>query len=171
MMRDEALQEEPSLLLLIGSGAATVPSPGLACVATTDAAVLRFSTASEAARWLAQVYDPSSLIRVSALEIDRETRMATWQSRPISLTGFEFDILAALAAGPDRTRSFRELDSLIWGDSHRTGTQRTRSMVKRLRRTLAASGTGCQVRSVRGVGFQLLVPHHTLGELLAQDCR
>lgn len=73
----------------------------------------------------------------------------------MDLTDQEFDLLLALAEAPGRTLAFRELDRRVWGDRHRRDTQRARSAVKRLRRKLV--GAGCEVRAVRGLGFQLVV--------------
>lgn len=100
------------LVVLVGSDAAAVPSSAFAGMAEiTDAVVVRFSTAANAAAWLAEVHGPASSIRVGALEIDREAPVTTWKARPVSLTALEHAVLVALAEAPEYKRTFRELNS------------------------------------------------------------
>ena len=154
MVPDE-VDSAPRLLVVVVGDARALPGSALAALTGAGAMVARFPTPDAAMEWLAQAAGPPRTVRVGGLEIDRQRRLAAWDSAPLPLTDQELDLLLALAEAPDHTLAFRELDLRVWGDRHRRDTQRIRSAVKRLRRKL--DGAGCTVRALRGVGFQLVL--------------
>ena len=88
------------------------------------------------------------------LRID-EPRHAVWlDGRPLDLTPTEWDLLAAVAAAPERVFSRYELVNRIRGYEY-AGYERTiDSHVKNLRHKLGASGADV-LETVLGVGYRL----------------
>lgn len=58
----------------------------------------------------------SVIIRISDLEIDRESRQVTRSGQPISLTRKEYDLLEALAVNEQRVLSREVIQHNVWGD-------------------------------------------------------
>ncbi len=102
---------------------------------------------------------PSSAcqLRVGALRLDPERRVATWGERVIDLPARAFDLLVALSTDPGRTWTFADLTSQVWDRTYLGDADAVISAVKRLRRLLAAAAPQVHVESVRGVGFRLRV--------------
>jgi len=78
--------------------------------------------------------------RDQRLEIDFENQRVLVDSREVTLTRKEYELLSALAAQPGRTISHTVLLERVWG--YRSGT-RTRTLdvhICRLRKKLAAAG-------------------------------
>jgi DNA-binding response OmpR family regulator len=98
----------------------------------------------------------SPRIRVGAIEIDRNARRATVNSRPVELSAKEFALLAALAKDPRRVVTKGELLRDVWGYLGAARTRTVDSHASRLRRKLAASGGPRVVDNVWGVGYRLL---------------
>jgi DNA-binding response OmpR family regulator len=66
------------------------------------------------------------ILRVGSLSVDRDARSAEVDSRPVKLTGLEFDLLATLAGEPRRTFTRVELTREVWGyDPQAAGPSRT----------------------------------------------
>jgi DNA-binding response OmpR family regulator len=102
---------------------------------------------------------PSSAgqLRVGALRLDPDRRVATWGERVIDLPARAFDLLVALSTDPGRTWTFADLTSQVWDRAYLGDADAVISAVKRLRRLLAAAAPQVHVESVRGVGFRLRV--------------
>jgi DNA-binding response OmpR family regulator len=102
---------------------------------------------------------PSSAgqIRVGALRLDPDRRVATWGERVLDLPARAFDLLVALSTDPGRTWTFADLTSQVWDRAYLGDADAVISAVKRLRRLLAAAAPQVHVESVRGVGFRLRV--------------
>jgi DNA-binding response OmpR family regulator len=96
-------------------------------------------------------------LRVGSLTIDKDTRTAQVDRRPVRLTRLEFDLLATLASDPRRTFSRGELTQLVWGvdpgDAPPTRTVDTHA--HRVRRKLEDAGAEPMVQTVHGIGFRL----------------
>ncbi len=93
-------------------------------------------------------------LRVGALEVDRQARVARLAGRRLNLSRLEFDLLSHLAAAPERVFTRDELLRAVWG-FHSPGVTRTLdSHASRLRRKLDRDG-GCWITNVRGVGYRL----------------
>ncbi|MGE0065899.1 MAG: winged helix-turn-helix domain-containing protein [Solirubrobacterales bacterium] len=89
------------------------------------------------------------------LIVDPEMRTATVSAVRVQLSPKEFQLLATLAARPDRVFSKEELLATIWGHD---GTARTRTLdshASRLRRTLKAAGADGMIINSWGVGYRL----------------
>jgi len=98
----------------------------------------------------------SPRIRVGPIEIDRNARRATVDSRPVPLSAKEFALLAALAKDPRRVVTKSELLRDVWGYLGAARTRTVDSHASRLRRKLAAHGGPRVVDNVWGVGYRLL---------------
>lgn len=94
------------------------------------------------------------------LTIDRMLRQVTWADQAIHLSPREFELLAMLAADTKRVWTFEEIVTTVWKTRYFGDTDMVFSVVKRLRRRLAAVMTDLRIVSVRGVGFRLVVPDH-----------
>lgn len=99
----------------------------------------------------------SSLVREGALTIDRRLRQVTWDGAIVAVSPREFDLLALLAGDTGRVWTFQDIMSTVWRVSYLGDADMVLSTVKRLRRRLASATQDVQVRSVRGVGFRLVV--------------
>ncbi len=103
-------------------------------------------------------------VRVGPLEIDALARQAWLGADQLRLSNKEFGLLWALASDPQRVFSRAELLRVVWGwHGESVAEARTRTLdshASRLRRKLAAGGTGFVV-NVWGVGYRLVdgVPH------------
>jgi DNA-binding response OmpR family regulator len=98
----------------------------------------------------------AALKRLGALEVDPETRTASWAGRALEMSRKEFALLDYLALDPTRVVSKQELLREVWG--YAAPSERTRTVdahACRLRRKLAAAGGGELVLNVRGVGYRL----------------
>jgi len=94
-------------------------------------------------------------IRLGELVVDRRTRRVRLAGMEIALSLKEFDLLVALAVDAGSVRTRDELMTTVW-DEHYYGSTKTLDFhVAALRRKL---GDPAWVRTVRGVGFRLVVP-------------
>lgn len=96
-------------------------------------------------------------IRVGALALDVERRVATWGGHVLDLPARAFDLLVVLSADPGRTWTFADLTHRVWDRTYLGDADAVISAVKRLRRRLASVAPQVHVESVRGVGFRLRV--------------
>src|SRR6266851_1100424 len=88
------------------------------------------------------------LLTVGALQIDNAARRLKLGDDEIPLTMTEFNLLAVLAANPERVLTRAQLRDKVWGDPH----------VQRLRRKLAEhSNSGVNLEAVPGLGYRLSV--------------
>ncbi|MEU6410618.1 response regulator transcription factor [Microbispora sp. NPDC046933] len=101
---------------------------------------------------------PSSVARVGGLVVDADRREARLDGVPLDLTRREFDLLAYLAARPDRVISRRELLAEVWRQSY--GDDQTIDVhLSWLRRKLGESASRPRyLHTVRGVGVRLSPP-------------
>ncbi|QTX03595.1 winged helix family transcriptional regulator [Agromyces archimandritae] len=88
------------------------------------------------------------------LVIDLAAREVTIDGRELHPSIREFDLLAVLAAEPDRVWSFEELTERVWHSEYLGDTEPIMSAVKRLRRRLTGVD-GVEIASIRGVGYRL----------------
>jgi DNA-binding response OmpR family regulator len=98
------------------------------------------------------------LMAVGGLRIDPDSRKATLDGAPLDLTRREFDLLAYLAARPERVVSRRELLAQVWRQSY--GDDQTIDVhVSWLRRKLGERAAAPRyLHTVRGVGLKLVAP-------------
>lgn len=103
--------------------------------------------------------DPTNqrrMLRAGNLTIDTTARTTTVAGAPVPLSRLEFDLLAALAAQPNRAYTKAELSQNVWGYASGAPPSRTlETHAARVRQKLQAAGAEPLVQSVRGVGYRL----------------
>lgn len=91
-----------------------------------------------------------------ALRIDPVGREVFLGERPVGLTRIEFDLLATLAASPQRAFTRRALIGAVWGDEWVGDEHLVDVHLLHVRRKLADTTTEQRfVRTVRGVGYRM----------------
>jgi DNA-binding response OmpR family regulator len=142
-----ARDAESDVLVGLGIGAddyMTKPFSPRELVARVHAILRRSARATEAAT--------PARIAVGALTVDLEGRRLLRGAEEVALTPTEFDLLATLAARPERAFSREELLDTVWGWRSGGGATRTvDSHVAGLRRKAGAA----IVRTVQGHGYAL----------------
>lgn len=95
--------------------------------------------------------------RVGALEVDLDAREVRVAARALQLTRTEFDLLAVLASRPGRVFQREILLREVWRTDWEGSLRLVEVHVSNLRRKLAAAGLDRpEIRTVRGVGYQLM---------------
>jgi two-component system alkaline phosphatase synthesis response regulator PhoP len=102
-------------------------------------------------------------IRSGTLEIDPTRRQASHAGRPLQLTTREFDLLAFLAAHPERIYTREQLLERLWGLGFEGDARTVDVHVSWLRTKLRAADGHNYFRSVRGVGYAFS-PRPSTGE-------
>jgi DNA-binding response OmpR family regulator len=103
--------------------------------------------------------DRPETLDVGGLRIDLRQRIAQLEGEELELTRLEFDLLAYLAARPDRVVSRRELQREVWHQPNIGGDQTIDVHVSWLRRKLGESAASPRyLHTVRGVGIKLVTP-------------
>lgn len=93
-------------------------------------------------------------LTVDALQVDLRRHVVSVHGSTVALRRLEFELLAHLAADPDRVFSKQELLATVWGYRSDGSTRTLDSHASRLRRKLGLHG-GHWVVNVRGVGYRL----------------
>lgn len=96
-----------------------------------------------------------STIGLDGLVIDLRTRRVCLRGQEIALALKEFDLLVALAGDPGAVRTREKLMEMVWDEHYHGSTKTLDFHIAALRRKL---GDPRWVRTVRGVGFRLVVP-------------
>jgi len=113
-------------------------------------AVLRRTAAGD-------VEDP--VLRVGELSIDTRARVATLADRELELSPREFDLLAHLAASPDRVVTKKELLTEVWRLPYGGADKTVDVHLSWLRRKLGETAQQPRfIITVRGVGVKLVEP-------------
>lgn len=94
-------------------------------------------------------------IQLGGLLIDRRTRRVHLRGAEVALSLKEFDLLVALAADAGSVRTRDKLMETVWDEHYHGSTKTLDFHVAALRRKL---GDPDWVRTVRGVGFRLVIP-------------
>ena len=87
--------------------------------------------------------------------LDQAGRTATLRDRPLELTRRELTILEILAGRPGRIFGKGELMDQLFGFADEPSENAIEQYVGRLRRKIA--GASVEIRTVRGLGYQLVV--------------
>ncbi|MBO0876340.1 MAG: response regulator transcription factor [Pseudonocardia sp.] len=96
---------------------------------------------------------------LGGLAIDRKTRTAELEGRPLSLSPKEFDLLSYLASRAGQVVSRRELLNEVWRMPYSQADRTVDVHVSWLRRKLRESGKAPRyLHTVRGAGLRLDVP-------------
>lgn len=96
------------------------------------------------------------LLEAGAIAVDRGTRRVTVNGEAVVLSGKEYELLCKLAADPTRVFTKERLLRDVWGFRSMGRTRTLDSHASRLRRKLAAAGSGECVINIWGVGYKLL---------------
>ncbi|MDG0809183.1 response regulator transcription factor [Cohnella rhizosphaerae] len=95
-------------------------------------------------------------VRLGALAIDALSRTARVDGQALELTPKEFDLLALLAANPERVYTREALLELVWDMDFAGGTRTVDIHVQRLRRKLGDAQS--LIQTVFGVGYKSARP-------------
>lgn len=93
-------------------------------------------------------------LEVGRLRIDVAARQAWNERARVDLTRREFDVLLLLAERAGRVQTREVLIADVWGDEVNHSGRIVDTTVKRLRRKIQSAG--CEIRTVRGVGYKLV---------------
>jgi two-component system alkaline phosphatase synthesis response regulator PhoP len=100
--------------------------------------------------------EPSPVLRVGPLALDRDTHTVAVSERPVNLTPTEFSILETLMTTPGRVFSRAELLRAAQGIAFEAYERTVDAHIKNLRRKLEQNPTRPrQILTVRGVGYRL----------------
>jgi two-component system response regulator MprA len=102
--------------------------------------------------------DRERRLEFGELELDADTRTASWSEEPIELTQREFDLLEFLMRNPRIVLSRSTLLSEVWGYEFVGGSNTVDVYVGYLRRKLRDAGAPAIIETVWGVGYALR-PH------------
>jgi DNA-binding response OmpR family regulator len=94
---------------------------------------------------------PTDPIAIGDVLLDPSTRRVTRDGEVVHLTPTEFDLIAFLAAAPDRVFTREELLAQVWGYEVASGGRAVDSHVRAVRRKLGNN----LIRTVHGVGYAL----------------
>jgi DNA-binding response OmpR family regulator len=98
------------------------------------------------------------VLSIGALQIDNAARRVKIADQEITLTMTEFNLLAVLAANPERVLTRAQLRDKVWGYPHDLDDHSVDPHVQRLRRKLAdRANAGVSLEAVPGLGYRLSV--------------
>lgn len=98
-----------------------------------------------------------SVHEVGELVVDEGSRQVRLAGASITLTKTEFDLLACLAASPDRVLSRRQLLEIVWGESVTTDDHLVDVHLARVRRKLGEDAANPRyIHTVRGIGYRMV---------------
>lgn len=97
-------------------------------------------------------------LTVGELQIDNSARRVKVGNEEIPLTMTEFNLLAVLAANPERVLTRAQLRDKVWGYPHELDDHSVDPHVQRLRRKLSdLAHPGVSLEAVPGLGYRLSV--------------
>ncbi|GAC1505776.1 MAG: phosphate regulon transcriptional regulator PhoB [Candidatus Dormibacteraceae bacterium] len=98
------------------------------------------------------------VLSIGALQIDNAARRVKIADEEIPLTMTEFNLLAVLAANPERVLTRAQLRDKVWGYPHDLDDHSVDPHVQRLRRKLSdRSHAGVSLEAVPGLGYRLSI--------------
>jgi DNA-binding response OmpR family regulator len=96
------------------------------------------------------------VLSIGSLQIDNAARRVKIGDEEIPLTMTEFNLLAVLAANPERVLTRAQLRDKVWGYPHDLDDHSVDPHVQRLRRKLSErEHTGVSLEAVPGLGYRL----------------
>jgi DNA-binding response OmpR family regulator len=96
-------------------------------------------------------------IRVADLEIDRENRMVSRDGVNVVLTNREFRVLERLVESAGAPVRREDLEHRIWGCEAKRPSNIVDVYILYVRKKLSMLGYGSAVRTLRGVGYSMVV--------------
>ena len=94
-----------------------------------------------------------NLVRVGGLSIDRSSRLAELDGKPLPLSRQEFALLEILASRPQRIFSKEDLLNQLFSLGNEPTTNAVEQYVTRVRKKL--QGSSVEIRTARGMGYQI----------------
>ncbi|NLP62860.1 response regulator transcription factor [Paraburkholderia sacchari] len=95
----------------------------------------------------------NDLVKVGGLTIDRSSRLAELDGKPLSLSRQEFALLEILASRPQRIYSKEDLLNQLFSFGHEPSANAVEQYVTRVRKKL--QGSSVEIRTARGMGYQI----------------
>jgi hypothetical protein len=126
---------------------------GLVLVATMEEARLLLDGATNGRR--DDQPNQTRVKQLAGLKVDSDLLLANCNGHRVGLTPLEHDLLVCLGSEPRQTWTHAALHETVWNTRHAGGQADIHSVVKRLRRKLAALEAPATIEAVRGVGFRL----------------
>jgi two-component system response regulator RegX3 len=165
LCREWRRDSQTPIIMLTARGTETDRVVGLE-LGADDYVVKPFSTAEVAARIRAVLRraapdraDHQERVTIGDLAIDPASRSATMNGEELGLTRKEFDLLARLAREPGTVVSREDLMTDVWDENWFGSTKTLDVHIGFLRRKLGDDAAAPRyLRTVRGVGFQLVAP-------------
>lgn len=99
----------------------------------------------------------SSIIKISDILIDPNTKQAEINGNTLGLTAMELSLLYYLAKNKNRAVSRNELLDKVWGfEGNKVETRATDDMIKRIRKKLSDADSVVKIHTIWGFGFRIL---------------
>ena len=102
--------------------------------------------------------EQAEILRRGNLHINVPSREVTLDGNHIELTTTEFDLLVLLARRAGRVQERSQLIEELRGISFNSFDRTVDVIISRLRRKLGDSSTGELIKTVRGVGYLMVIP-------------
>jgi two-component system OmpR family response regulator/two-component system response regulator RstA len=99
----------------------------------------------------------AEIIRRGALHINVPSREVTLNGDPVDLTTTEFDLLVLLARRAGRVQERSQLVEELRGIDFHSFDRTVDVIISRLRKKLGDSSTGELIKTVRGVGYLMVL--------------
>ena len=93
--------------------------------------------------------------RHGGLAIDADSRMASFEGKPVALTALEFSILRTLVARPGFVFTRELILEAVYAGNIHVADRTIDSHVRNIRAKMAAAGCETAIETVHGVGFKL----------------
>jgi DNA-binding response OmpR family regulator len=98
------------------------------------------------------------ILTVGELQIDNTARRVTVRKEEVQLTMTEFNLLAVLAANPERVLTRAQIRDKVWGYPHDLNDHSVDPHVQRLRHKLSdLARPGVKLEAVPGLGYRLSI--------------
>lgn len=100
----------------------------------------------------------SDVLRLGEVLMDVPHRRVTRKGERIELSPREFEVLQILMTEPGRIFTRNDICERIWQRDHQYDTRTVEIFIMRLRKKLEQEGRPVLIQTVRGVGYQMVVP-------------
>ena len=104
---------------------------------------------------------PSTILKFGDLSFDTATYTATRAGTPVTLTKTGYKILRCLMREAPKLVPRDKIEQEVWGDD-RPDSDALRTHIHSLRQTLDKDEPYPMLRTVPGIGYQLVTPHDPL---------
>ncbi|MDO5400760.1 MAG: response regulator transcription factor [Eubacteriales bacterium] len=118
-------------------------------MARVNSLVRRYTTLNPAAGAGAEI------LTLHGMTLDRGSRSAAVNGRPVELTGKEFDLLCFLASNKGRVFTKRQIYTQVWEDDYAFDDSNIMSFISKLRKKIEPDPEQpFYIQTVRGVGYR-----------------